>query len=225
MRTPLSSPSRSPNTRLHHRLGNRAPGRVHDRRPGLVVGAVEIGVEARRVPPDPVVEQVDDLLVASARRGAAVEHPADDRPDERVGVLGRGPVHDPDVVGDPGASRPLVEQLDALHGAVGLVVAVHEAGRRLVVPVQQQAVGTADPVRMLVAAQEALPLVVAGAERRQPAVEAASPDRQSPGAEVGGLVARGVSPVEGEAELVRGLVEALRRRCLAHRHVAGAPPG
>ena len=45
-------------------------------------------------------------------------------------------------------------------------------GRRLVVPVEQQTARAAHVVRVLVAAQEALPLVVAGAERRQAAVEA-----------------------------------------------------
>ena len=69
--------------------------------------------------------------------------------------------------------RELVEQLDPVHRAVRVVVAVHEAGRRLVVPVQEQTRSDAAlAVRVVLLAQEAAPLVLPGAERRQPAVEA-----------------------------------------------------
>ncbi len=187
--------------------------------PGLVVETVVVRVEPRSVAGDPVVEQVDDLLVAGARGGSGVQHAADHRPDRGADVLGGGAVHDPDHVGELRPPRPLVEQLDALHRSVRLVVAVHEPRRRLVVPVEQQAARSADVVRVLALAQEPLPLVVAGAERRQPPVEPASAHRQLARGEVGGVLARRVGPVEGEAELVRRLPEALRRRGLALGHV------
>ena len=47
--------------RAHHLLGQRPPERVHDHRPGLVVEAVAVGVEAGGVAAHPVVEQGDDL--------------------------------------------------------------------------------------------------------------------------------------------------------------------
>jgi hypothetical protein len=35
--------------------------RIHDRRAGVVVEAIAIGIEARRIASDPIVEQIDDL--------------------------------------------------------------------------------------------------------------------------------------------------------------------
>ena len=58
----------TPNTGDITAFGDRPPERVHDHRAGLVVERVVVGVEARRVAADPVVEQVDHLLVA--RRSA-----------------------------------------------------------------------------------------------------------------------------------------------------------
>jgi hypothetical protein len=68
--------------------------------------------------------------------------------------------------------REVVEHLDPVHRAEGLVVAVHEAGRGLVVPVEEDAVGRALLVHVLLRLQEAAPLVAARAERRQTAIEA-----------------------------------------------------
>ena len=66
--------------------------------PGLVVEGVGVRIEARRVAIDPVVEDVEHLLVARRRGRARAEDAAHDRPDGRAHVLGGGAVHDPDVV-------------------------------------------------------------------------------------------------------------------------------
>ena len=159
--------------RPHDRLGQPLPQRVQDHRTGVVVAAVVVGVEPRRVARDPVVEDLDDARVTRVgRRARRRQHAADDRPHGRADVLGRRAVHDAHDVLDLGLGRPLVEELDALGRAVRLVVAVHEAPRRAVVPVEQQAVGPALVVRVLQPAQEAAPLVVAAAQRRQAPVEA-----------------------------------------------------
>src|SRR5262249_32547175 len=104
----------------------------------------------------------------------------------------------------PGAgTRGVVaEYLHPLERAIRLIVAVHEARRGAIVPVEEQAVGTSDPVRMLALAQEALPLVLARSERGQPPVEAECTPREIAGGEVRRVRAGDVGPVEGEAELV-----------------------
>ena len=53
--------------RPHHGLGDRSPHGVHDRRAGVVVVAVEVGVEARRVALHPVVEHRQGLRVERVR--------------------------------------------------------------------------------------------------------------------------------------------------------------
>ncbi len=72
---------------------------------------------------------------------------------------------------------------------------------------------------MLLLGQEALPLVLAGAERRQTTVEALCPNGQIARGEVGDRVTVGVTPVEGEAELVGDFPEMLRRVGVALGHV------
>ena len=122
--------------RPHHCLRDRSPHRVHDHCAGVVVAAVEIGVEARCVAPDPVVEDVQRLGAECTRRGTASQNLADDRPHGRARVFGGGPVHHADDVGQLHVMRELVEQLDAMDGAERGVVTVHEARRRLIVPVE-----------------------------------------------------------------------------------------
>ena len=158
-----SAPSRSPYTGRITASAIGPPDRVHDRRARVVVLAVLVGVESWRVPLHPLVEDVERTCVDRVRRRAAAQHLAHDRPHERPRVLGRGAVHHAHVVGQRDLGRELVEQLDAVDGPERRVVAVHEARRRLVVPVQQQPTRPADAARVLRAVQEAAPLVVAGA--------------------------------------------------------------
>ena len=72
---------------------------------------------------------------------------------------------------------------------------------------------------MLLLSQEALPLVLAGAERRQSTVEALGPNGQVARGEVGDRLTVCVAPVETELELVGDLPEMLRGVGVALGHV------
>ena len=151
---------------LHHRLGDRPPRRVHDRRPAA---SKKLSSLASRRGASSATHASSRSTTAWSRGVGAAPVSSDaahDRPDRRAHVLRRGPVHDADDLPEPRLLAPPVEQLDPVHRPVWLVVAVHEPGRRLVVPVEQQAVRPGDVVRVLVAAEVAGPFVVAGPDRR-----------------------------------------------------------
>ena len=134
-RAPAGS-SRSPTSGaehgLHHRLGDRPPDRVHDRRAGVVVGAVVVGVEARRGRGAPSRRAAATTCASSAFGAGPVcstwltdgPHRARARPRWRPGSSRRRRRR------AARSRREPVEQLDPVDRAVGLVVAVHEARAR-----------------------------------------------------------------------------------------------
>ena len=187
-------------------IGSNTASKIE--RPGRVVVAVVVGVEQRRVVGDPVVEDRHDLGGELGRCVTAGEHLADHRPHRRANVLGRRPVHHPDDVGRARTasghwSKPSTRWTDPYW----LLSPCMKPGCRLVVPVEQASGRVAVGVRMLVLFEEPLPLVLAGAERRQPTVEPLGAHRQQAGGEVADAVPVGVAPVEREPELVRDLEE------------------
>ena len=181
-------------------------------RTGVVVLAVAVGVEPRRVPLHPVVEHVE----RTARRARSAPHrraapgsrparPVTARPRSRRGS-------------SRSRRRPSVTFAGNLSNSStrwtepnGASSPCMNPGADWLFQFSSRPAGPADAVRVLRAVQEAAPLVVAGAERRQPPVETGRATRQQPRREVGGRGARRVRPVEREAELVRDLEELGRR--------------
>ena len=199
----------------HHCVRDRVPQRIHDHGPGVIVLAAVVGVKNRSIPAHPVVEHVKNLRRERRRCRAAAQHLAHHRPHRRSHILGGAAVHHARVIRKRDRSGELIEEFNAVHGAVGIVVTVHKARRRLVVPVQQQPARTTQRMRVLLLAQEALPFVATRAESRQPPVQARGPLGQPARREVRRCRARRVRPVERESKLVRRLPEVLRRIRLA----------
>ena len=179
-----SSSSCGAEPRRHERVGDLGPGAVHDRGAGVVDLAVEVAVEAAAAVVAPGDQQVEHLLrlrrsgaceplssffssgtVSIARTSwvAAGVHRRGHRGQRPLALLGREP------------GEVLVEQVDAADRAVAapLVVGGAEAlggavwFQLVIVP----SAGST-PCGWPCLGEEALPLVLAGAERRQARIDA-----------------------------------------------------
>ena len=181
----------------------------------------------------PVVEQVEHLLGLRVRSRGSGEQLVQER--DRVDgahVLRRGAVHRRDDLRHrPLAARLLLLQLlvqhvDSGRGAIAAerIVRRAEAVRGDVVPVDHgplhRRVLGVDALDVALGGQEALPLVLTGADRRQARVDALRPDRQEAGAEHGDVLVVDVERVEGLRRQRRGLLERLGRVHLAVRETA-----
>jgi hypothetical protein len=118
------------------------------------------------------------------------------------------------------------QQPDAVDRAVRpLVVRGREAGRRLVVPVDDLARGRVDRVRVPRGRQEPSPVVLPGADRRQAGIDPRRSDRQPAARHVRNVLRVDVEAVEDELEALQVVDELLRRRQPSGRQVVEAGPG
>ena len=168
-----AGPSASP-AGAHHCVRNARPGRVEDRRAGIVDLAVEVrGRAVTRPRATTASTSADQLLVARVRRrrcGRATSR-APARPRPRAGPPSppcsstRTRSQDAPLRAAGDGAR---EQQRAVHRAVReVVVGRVEARRGLVIPVDDCAARRVDRLRMRARREESLPVVRAGPDRRE----------------------------------------------------------
>ena len=203
-------------------VGEPVPRCLHHRRAGGVDESVEVAVEEAAAGGAPRGDEIGRLRGERVGRRPAAQDTIDDRPHpRRAQVLGGGAVHDADDVLDPRPARPaVIVHHDALDRLVAVIVVARLPERGgLVVPVAEQAVRSADGVRMLQAPDEAGPVEPPVAARGQELVGLRRTAGKEAGREERGAPPVRVDPVEGEAELVGGAKEVARVSGPPERHV------